>query len=254
MAFRTAREEPARVFLPAIVVFALDALAATGLTDLSADHLGVESIAAAAILAFSTLGLTFYAGLLELIGEVERGSAAPPVHQVLRTLPYGRLLVADAILWVLSSVGSVALVVPGLVVTTLCVLVGPIITTQNRKVGEAFRSSVRLVRPNFVLVFCMVTVPLAVENELGTAIHLLVPHEIVVLVFVSHLAMGLTFGVTLGLVEVALAESLLHNADGPAKHVRSAKRRAATEGGHPHHGRDDSRNDDAGAGGNPSAG
>jgi hypothetical protein len=257
MAVRTAREEPARVFLPALGVFAIDATAATAFTELSADHLGLESVAAAAILATSTLGLTFYSGLLEqLVGAVERGLEAPPVLRVLRTLPYGRLLVADAILWVLTSVASTAFVVPGLVVTTLGVLIGPVITMQGSTVTAAFRTSVRVVSPHFLLVLCMVTLPLLVENDAVTAIKVLIPHENVWLVFGSHLAMGLTFGVTLGLVEVSLAEAFLHGARGPAHHVRSASpaAEAATEGGHGHHARDDSWNDDAGAGGDAGAG
>jgi hypothetical protein len=71
--------------------------------------------------------------------------------------------------------------------------------------------------------------------------------------------MGLTFGVLLGLVEVSLAEALLHGAQGPAKHVRSAqpappaeRSPGDSEGGH--HGRDHSRNGDAGTGDHTPAG
>jgi hypothetical protein len=263
MAVRTLRAEPVRVLLPALVVFALDAWAATGFTELSADHLGLESVAAAAVLAFSTLGLTFYSGLLErLVGAVEQGHDPPPVGQVLRSLPYGRLLVADGIVWVATSVGSVALVVPGLVVSTLCVLVGPIITTEGGSIPQAFRTSVRLMVPHFLLALCLITFPLGVENEVVTAVRLAVGHENVGLVFASHLALGLTFGVLLGLVEVSLAEALLHGAQGPAKHVRSAQPAPPaepvgpspgnSEGGH--HGRDHSRDGDAGTGDHPPAG
>ncbi len=263
MAARTARAEPGRVFVPALVVFAIDALAATGFTELSADHLGYESLAAVAILACSAVGVTFYSGLLEqLVGAVERGLEPPKVHQVVRHLPYGRLLVADGILWVLSSVASLAFVVPGLVVTTLGILVGPLITMRKCTIAEAFRTSVRLVWPNFALALCLVTLPLGVENDVVTLVKVVVPHEQVALVFCSHLALGLLFGVTLGLVEVALAESLVHGARGPAKHLRSATpdsttddpsdERRHSEGGS--HGRDDPRHDDAGPGGHAPAG
>jgi hypothetical protein len=223
MALQTARAEPARVLAPAVVVFGIDGAIATGLTELSTDHLGFESLASVAVLAFSALGLTFYAGLLErLVGAVERGEPAPAVHEVLRTLPWGRLLVADGVLWLLTSAGSIAFVVPGLVVATFGVLVGPSISQRGATVPEAFRASVRLVRPNFWLVLLMVTVPLAVENEVVTAVKEWIPHERVVLVYFSHLVLGLVFGTALGLVEVSLAESLLHGVQGPTKNVRSA--------------------------------
>jgi hypothetical protein len=261
MAARTARAEPTRVLVPAVVVFSLDALAATGLTELAADHLGFESLAAVAILACSTLGLTLFSGLLEqLVGAVERGLDPPRVHEVVRDLPWGRLLVADGILWGLSSLASLAFVVPGMVVATLGMLVGPLITMRECTVPEAFRTSVRLVWPNFWWALCLVTLPLGVENDVVTLVKVVVPHERAVLVFASHLGLGLLFGVTLGLVEVTLAESLVHDAQGPAKHLRSATALTDdlgvefrhSEGGP--HGRDDPRHDDAGPGDQPPAG
>ncbi len=44
MAGRTLRAEPARVVVPAIVIFALDALQGTIFTQLAVDHLGLESV------------------------------------------------------------------------------------------------------------------------------------------------------------------------------------------------------------------
>jgi len=263
MALRTVRAEPARVLLPALVVFALDAWADTGFTELSTDHLHLESLAAVAVLAFSTLGLTFYSGLLEqLVGAVERDLPPPPVRQVLRSLPLARLLLADGLVWAVTSVASVALVIPGLVVSTLCVLVGPLIATEGASIRDAVRTSARLVAPHFLLALCLITFPLAVENEVVTAVKLAVSHENVGVVFASHLALGLTFGVLLGLVEVSLAEVLLHGAQGPRKHVRSALPAPTTEPAHPspgqtegaHHGRDHSRHGDAGPGDHAPAG
>jgi hypothetical protein len=252
MALSTLRAEPVRVLVPALVVFAVEAFGDTGFTEISADHLGLESLAGFVVLMTSTLGLTFYAGLLEqLVGAVEQDRPAPPVRQVLRTMPYAHLLAADAILWLLDAVASVAFVIPGLIVTTLCVLVGPLISQHGTPIREAFRTSVKVVAPHFLLVLVMVTFPLAVEHELVTAVALLVPHERLDLVFVSHLGMGLTFGVALGLIEVSLAERLLHGALGPGKEIRSADT-DTPEGGH--HGRDDSRDGHAGAGAGPPAG
>jgi hypothetical protein len=250
MAVATLRAEPARVLLLALAVFGVEAFGDTGFTEMSADHFGLESLAGFVVLMTSTLGLTFYAGMLEqLVGAVAQDRPAPAVGHVLRTMPYARLLLADAILWVLDAVASVAFVIPGLVVTTLCVLVGPLISQHGTPIGEAFRTSVRLVRPHFLVVLLLVTFPLAVEHEVVTAVALLVPHERLALVFVSHLGMGLTFGVTLGLVEVSLAERLLHGAQGPGKEIRSAH---TPEGGH--NGRDDSRDGHAGTGALPPAG
>ena len=132
-----------------------------------------------------------------------------------------RLIVAEAILLLATSVGVLFLIVPGLVVGTLCALVGPLINLLDCSVREAFRRSVRLVWPHFWIVFVMITLPLAIEHEVVVLIKDLVPHERVLLVFLTNFVLGLAFGVALGLVEVSLAERLVTGAHGPGDVVRS---------------------------------
>jgi hypothetical protein len=265
MAFATFRAEPARVLVPALLIFGLDAFSDTGFTEISVDHFGLESLIGVVALAFSTLGLTFYSGLLEkLVGSVERNLSPEPLGQVLRTIPYGRLLLADAILWAVTALSSLVFVLPGLVIATLCVLVGPAITVHGTTVRQAFRTSITLVSPRFLPVLCLITLPLALAHESVVALALLVPHENLGLVFVTNMATGVVFGVVLGLVEVALAERLLHGARGPGVHLLSQAYGSAPESGPApegggggqggHDGRDDSRNDDAGTRAHPPAG
>jgi hypothetical protein len=203
----------------------------------------------------STLGLTFYSGLLErLVGAVERGHEAPAVGQVLRTLPYVRLLVADCILWVLGGLASLAFVIPGLIVTTLFALIGPLINMEDLSVRAAFRRSASLVAPRFLLVLFLITIPLGIEHELVDGVAYLVPHEHIWLVFLTYLAGGLSFGVLLGLVEVSLAERLVNNAAGPRNRSEAPlpsgqQGQEGQRGGR--HGRDDSWNGHAGAGALP---
>ncbi len=222
MALRTGRLEPARVLLPAVVIFGLDAFQSTWFTEISDDHLGLVSVTTAIIFSASTLGLTFYSGMLErLVGAVERNLTPQPVGQVLATLPWLRLLIAEAILLLVTAAAALFLVIPGLVVGTLCALVGPLINLLDCSVPEAFRRSIRVVWPHFWIVFVMVTIPLAVEHEVVVLIRDLVPHERVLLVFITNFAMGFAFGVALGLMEVSLAERLVTGAHGPGHDVRS---------------------------------
>lgn len=252
MAARTARAEPARVYLPAVAVFGIEAVGNTGFTELAADHLGGESLISFVLLMFSTVGLTFYGGLLErLVGAVECDLPAPPVWLVLRTLPYGRLIAVDLVVWLLDSAASILFILPALAVTTLCALVGPLVTMRDMSVKEAFVTSVRLVRPRFFLVLCMITIPLGIEHEIVTAVALYVHHENVFLVLSSHILMGLVFGVSLGLIDMSLAERLVNGAQGPGKPVRSVGTEQFNEGGR--HGRDDSRDGHAGTGDLPPA-
>src|SRR5580692_6590390 len=128
MSWRTAKMEPARVIVPGLIIFGLDAIQGTFYTEVAVDHLGIESVIGTVLFGASALGLTFYSGMLErLVGSVERNEAAQPVFTVLRTLPWGRLLLAEAILLVVGAIASVALILPGLIVATVFALVGPLI-------------------------------------------------------------------------------------------------------------------------------
>ncbi len=221
MAWRTARLEPARVLVPALVIFFLDAFQGTFFTEISTDRMGLASLFGAAVFGVSTLGLTFYSGMLErLVGAVERNEPPQPVGHVLRTLPWLRLLLAEVILVVVDGFAAAFFAFPGLIIDTLCALVGPLINLLDCSVREAFGRSVRLVWPHFMIVFVMITLPLAIEHEVIVLIKDLVPHEQVTLIFLTNFALGLSFGVALGLVEVSLAERLVSGAHGPGERIQ----------------------------------
>jgi hypothetical protein len=222
MALRTAQLEPGRVIVPALVIFGIDAFQSTWFTEISTDHLGLESLTGFVFFGVDTLGLTFYSGMLErMVGAIERNQTPEPVSRVLATLPWVRLLVAELLLVLLGALGTLFLIVPGLVIGTLTALVGPLINLLDTSVADAFRRSVRVVWPHFWLVFVMVTIPLAIEHEVVVLIADLVPHEAVFLVFLTNFVLGAAFGMALGLVEVSLAERLISGAHGPGRFMRS---------------------------------
>ncbi len=223
VSWRTARMEPARVIVPGLVIFGLDAIQGTFYTEVAVDNLGIGSVIGAVLFASSALGLTFYAGMLErLVGSVERNEPAQPVLTVLRTLPWGRLLIAEGILVVISAVASVFLVIPGLIIGTLFALVGPLINLLDSSVPDAFKRSLQLVWPHFMLVFLIITLPLALEHEVVVFVAELVPHEHIWAVFLTTFILGDLFGMALGLMEVTLAERLVTGAQGPGQDLLSA--------------------------------
>jgi hypothetical protein len=222
MAWRTAKAEPARVIVPALVIFAFEALAGTVYIKLSVDHLGLESLGAFLVYGASTLGLTFYSGMLErLVGSVERNEAPQPIADVLRTLPWFRLLAAEAILLLIDAAAALVAVIPALVVATLLALVGPLINLIDARVPQAFRRSIQLVWPHFFLVFGMITLPLEFEHSLTVAVTELIPHEQAWLIFLITFIISDLFGMALGLMEVTIAERLVTGAHGPGQDVRS---------------------------------
>jgi hypothetical protein len=160
--------------------------------------------------------------LLErLVGSVERNEPAEPIGSVLRTLPWGRLLLAEVILVFISTIGGALFLAPGLILDTLFALTGPLINLLNASVPEAFRRSVTLVLPHTILVFSFIALPLAIEHELLVLVADLIPHENVFLLFFTTFLLGDICGMAIGLMEVTLAERLVRGAHGPGEDVRS---------------------------------
>jgi hypothetical protein len=210
-AIRAIRIAPWRVLLPAVVVFGLAAAEETLIADF-AEHEGLWPVGmvVVGVQAVAAFGLTFYAGLLDrLLGAIARGSPMPQVSRVLRSLPYLRLLVAELAVLTIVTIASALLLVPGLVAFTLFVVVGPLIVRSDIGVVDALETSVRLVRPHFVLALFLLTVPLMIERELIDLVEVAVGHEAVWQLFVVHFAVGVVFGVAIGLLEVALAHRVM---------------------------------------------
>ena len=215
MSRRTFAAHRARVLLPAVVVFGVAAFGDALLAHL--DHTAPLWVGALAVVlqAVATLGLTFYAGLLDrLVGAVERGEEVPGIGRVLVTLPYVQLIAADIVLWLIGVASAAVLLLPAMIAMTFFAIVGPLINLEGHGVVTAFRRSAKLVGPHFWLVMALVTLPLTFEHEALAAIQLAVPNESIVLLFVTDALVGIAFGTVVGLLEVSIAETLLQRSRG----------------------------------------
>jgi hypothetical protein len=154
--------------------------------DLAADHLldraDVTSAVAGAVSTstVSLLGAVFLSGFLcRLVtvsehgktehGKTDHGKTGPEaegsrIRDVLRSLPWGSLILADLLVTLIVLVGLVALIVPGLIAITLLSVAGPVIELERQHAVAGLRRCVRLVRPHFWRVAAFGTVPLLVAN------------------------------------------------------------------------------------------
>src|SRR5262249_13666198 len=135
-AFRTYRRRFGVIVGAALVVFSISALVDV-LTDVLADEFADKPALIALLLTVAgvaVLGTEFFAGLTDRIaGQEERGHPRQPLGQILRTLPYGRLIVADVVLAGGTFLLSFALLVPGMIFFTFHALVGPALVMEDRK-------------------------------------------------------------------------------------------------------------------------
>ena len=168
-AARVLRGNPARILAVAVVLTVASVLA-----EAAAEHsahsnspwqAGLAAIVAEGIGLFGTVLLSGF--LCRLAGEAGRGRVT--LAHVIRTLPWGRLVLADLVVVVLVVVGLALLVIPGLVLASLLAIVGPLIEIEDRGVRAALRRSPRLVRPYFWWVGLLATVPVLLVSGVESA-------------------------------------------------------------------------------------
>jgi hypothetical protein len=200
-----------RIIIAAALVFGLTAVVGAAIEDLvhhSEENLIVYIVALAGT-TMSQIGITFYAGLLDkVVGEFELGEEPEPVMHVLRTLPYGSLIVADILITVVTAIGLVFLVVPGMILFTLFAITGPVVNIEHVGAITGMKRSAQLVRPHFWLVFFLVSIPLFLEHQaIHWATEVLHQHSLVD-VFLLQGIVGMIVGSFVGLVEVNVAYAL----------------------------------------------
>jgi hypothetical protein len=203
-AARAIRQNLCRVVGVAIVVSLVTAGADIAVTNLI-DHSNLPLTAFGELTssAVSVLGAVFLSGFLcRVVGESGHGGEETTLGQVVRTLPWLRLVMADLLVVVVVVMGLIALVIPGLAALTLLAVVGPVIEIEDSHVRAALRRSVHLVWPYFWWVTLLATVPLAVSSEL----EYLAPEPHSVAEILEDLAIR---GVGLGLLEAVIGVVLV---------------------------------------------
>jgi hypothetical protein len=148
--------EQARFLLPVAIVLFVP----LGLIEAWAEHafeIEAEDLNAAEVsgligavvaqVATSSLGEVFYAGVvMSAVSESMEGHRRPPIKRLLRTLPYGGLIVVDILFSLGLAFGLVLLVVPGLIFFARYVLAAPLLELEHAGVRAAFRRSRELAR------------------------------------------------------------------------------------------------------------
>jgi hypothetical protein len=207
-----------RVVVVALVLFGLPALLGSvaqeyldGLT--TPPGLLATTLAVTAVLVATTLrlfGPVVFTGYLdEAVGREYLFGHRTSFREVLRSLPWIRLLIADLILGLGAVFGLVLLIVPGLIIYTLFGLVGPVIVQERRTLWDGFRRTYRISRTALLPVFLLVLVPVIVEQLVHGFAEEAVHHAWFPIQFVVEWLVAALIGGAVGLLEVALAAELM---------------------------------------------
>jgi hypothetical protein len=153
------------VFIPLGLVHAIPVhVEATSLSLSSGVEIFSAVLAVLLLVMTGLLGEIFYTGAVAIALTHPRDGEQPSLREVAGSVRYGTLIGVDLVFGVLVAVGSIAFVVPGLLVFVYLGLAAPIVEIEHRGVRAALGRSVRLVRGHFWLVLA-VLVPIEIASD-----------------------------------------------------------------------------------------
>jgi hypothetical protein len=156
------------------------------------------------------LGPVAFAGFLdEAVAKEYLHGRHMGLREVLRKLPWRRLIVADLIVVATVGIGMALFIVPGLIEFGLFGMVGVVIVQERAGVLESFRRTISLALSAPLLVAILVVLPFAFEEILHAVIYETLHSSGIGVQIVAEWIIAIVIGGTLGLLEVALATELM---------------------------------------------
>ena len=197
------------VTVTALVYVVLGAGKALGDAFFNPAHSWPQILGQVAFSAVNVFGVTFLTGFfIRAVGAAGHALPEESTWQVLRTLPYRRLIGADLLVTLCTAVGFVFLILPGFVVFTLLALTGAAVKFEHRSGVGALRRSAHIVRRHFWTVLVLASFPLFLGDAITKTVEALVQHHLALYFLVRLVAEG-TAAAVCGLMQSELGYRLL---------------------------------------------
>lgn len=159
---------------------------------------------------FRLFGPVLFSGYLdEAVGREYLFGERSTFRNVMRTLPWGRLLVADFIVTLGTGIWLTLFLVPGIVFYMLFGLVGPVIVQEKRGLWNAFGRTMRISRTAWPFVAALVLIPAGVEVVIHEVLLELAHSAWIGFQILIEWSVAAVLGGTIGLIEVSLAAELM---------------------------------------------
>jgi hypothetical protein len=120
--------------------------------------------ALAAITASGLFGEVFFSGAIAASLTHPRDEDSPRFLHLARHISYGKLIAVDILFVLMMVLGTVAVIVPGILVFVYLSLAGPVVALEKRGVWDGFRRSFRLVRGHFWMA-AAVLIPIEIVGD-----------------------------------------------------------------------------------------
>jgi hypothetical protein len=212
------------VFIPLGFVDALLEQVDTSSLDVT-DGVKVAALlgAVAAITASSLFGEVFFSGAIAASLTHPEDEESPGFIRLARHISYGKLIAVDLLFVLMLVLGTVALIVPGVLVFVYLSMAGPVVELEKRGIWDGFKRSFRLVRGHFWMV-AAVLMPVeivgdAINEALVNFSHHLLGHGLLA-AWVGEAVGNIVTAPVASVAIVLLTLDLINHRDGKAPRLK----------------------------------
>lgn len=218
------------VFIPLGLIDALLEQVDTSSLDVT-DGFKVAALlgALAAVTASSLFGEVFFSGAIAASLTHPEDEEQPGFVHLARHISYGKLIAVDLFFVLMMVLGTIAFIVPGVLVFVYLSLAGPVVEVEKRRIWDGFRRSFRLVRGHFWMA-AGILIPAeivgdAVNDALVGAAHHLLGHSLLA-AWVGESVGNIVTAPVVSVAIVLLTLDLIHHHDGSAPVLKRRPRPA----------------------------
>lgn len=166
------------VFVPLGLIHAIPVhIEATSIDFDSGLQIAGSALALLLLVTTGLLGEIFYTGAVAIALTHPHDGEPPSLREVARGIGYWTLIAVDLIFGVLVALGTLAFVVPGILVFVYLGLAAPVVEIEHRGVRAALSRSFELVRGHFWLVLA-VLFPIEMVSDVATSVATHLSHSL----------------------------------------------------------------------------
>lgn len=171
------------------------------------------------------LGEIFYTGAVAIALTHPHDGEPPSLLEVARSIRYGTLIAVDLIFGVLVAFGTLAFLVPGILIFVYLGLAAPVVEIEHRGVRAALTRSYRLVRGHFWLVLAILF-PIEVFSDVATSVATHLSHDMLgeslVAEWLTNTATNILLTPFYAVAAVLLSLDLIADRDGTSPRLHSS--------------------------------
>jgi hypothetical protein len=176
-----------------------------------------------AIAASSLFGEVFFSGAIASSLTHPEHEEPPSFLQLARHISYGKLIAVDILYVLITILGLIVLIIPGILALVYLSLAGPVVELEKRGVREGFVRSFNLVRGHFWMVAAIVVPIETVGDGINEAIVEAIHHGLgggLLAAWLGEAVGNIVTAPVFSVAVVLLTLDLIHHRDGSAPRLK----------------------------------